>query len=119
MKKTILSLLVTCLISPFGLLAEGDCETTCCKAPEVVKYTQPELPQELLKPGETAQIVLRCAIGAKGELIGAKAVSSSHEALEEVVVAAVKNWKFDASLEKGEAQRATIDIPFQFTVAAK
>ena len=35
------------------------------------------------------------------------------------VVAAVKDWKFNASLEKGESQRATIDIPFQFTVAAK
>ena len=119
MKKTILSILVTCLLSPFTVFAEEDCETACCAAPQVVKYNKPELPTDLLKPGESAQIILRCAISAEGELIGIKTVSSSHEALEKVVIAAVNDWKFEPSLEMGEAQRATIDIPFQFTVAAK
>jgi len=118
MKFVIKFAVLLALLSPIRLLAE-DCEVSCCKAPTVVNYSQPEIPADLLKPGETAEIVLRCAIDDKGQLIGTKTISSSHKHLEGLVVAAVQQWTFAASLEKGEPQRATVNIPFKFTVAAK
>ena len=104
--------------APVCLLGEN-CDVACCKSPTVVKYQQPEVPADLLKPGESAEIVIRCAIDRQGKLIGTKTVTSSHEQLEASVVTAIQNWTFDASLEKGEPRRATINIPFKVTLAAK
>ena len=118
MKSVSIFTLMISLFAPVVLLG-SECEVTCCKAPSVVDFAQPVIPNNLLKPGETAEITLRAAIGKDGKLIGTKTVSSTHPKIEDVVVSAVKNWTFDASLEKGEAQRATINIPFKFTVAAK
>ncbi|MDA0349408.1 MAG: TonB family protein [Verrucomicrobia bacterium] len=118
MNSVIKLAVVITLLSPVGLFAE-DCEVSCCKAPTVVNYSKPEIPADMLKSGETAEIVLRCAIDEKGQLIGVKTLSTSHDKLEAVVLAAVQHWTFDASLEKGEPQRATVNIPFKFTVASK
>ncbi len=118
MKSVSLLALIISLFAQATLIG-SDCEVTCCKAPSVVNYAQPEIPQDLLKPGETVEITLRAAIDENGKLIGTKTISETHPNIEAAVVKAVKNWTFDPSLEKGEAQRATINIPFKFTVAAK
>ena len=114
---SVLALVASLVIQ--GSLLGSDCDVTCCKAPSVVEYAQPELPKDFVKAGETAEIVLRVAIDDKGKLIGTKTISNTHPNIEETVVAAVKEWTFSASLEKGEPQRATVNIPFKFTVASK
>ncbi len=123
MKITILITLASFLFSGLTVFGESDCgvatNSSCCKAPSVVKFSQPQLPKDLLKAGETAEIVIRCAIDENGKLIGTKTVSSSHRDLESVVVAAIANWEFESALEKGEKLRATVDVPFRFTVAAR
>lgn len=118
MKSVSLFTLFISLVFQVALMG-SECEVTCCKAPSVVNFAQPDIPKDLLKPGETAEITLRAAIDEQGNLIGTKTIATTHPNIEAAVVEAVKSWTFDASLEKGEAQRATINIPFKFTVAAK
>lgn len=123
MRITIFITLASFLLSGLTVLGESECgeaaNLSCCKAPTVVKFSQPHLPKDLLKPGETAEIVIRCAIDENGKLVGTKTVSSSHEDLESVVVAAMADWKFESALEKGEKLRSTVNIPFRFTIAAR
>ena len=118
MKSVSVLALFTSLIAQATLFG-SDCEVTCCKAPSVVNYAQPDIPQDLLKPGETVEITLLAAIDENGKLIGTKSISATHPNIEDAVITAVKNWTFEASVEKGEPQRSTINIPFKFTVAAK
>jgi TonB family protein len=123
MKNTILITLASFLFAGLTVFGESECgvfaNSECCKAPSVVKFSQPQLPSDLLKPGETAEIIIRCAIDEDGKLVGTKTISSSHQVLESIVVKAMANWEFDAALEKGEKQRATINVPFRFNVAAR
>ena len=114
---SIFALLITFVFH--AALTGSECEVTCCKAPSVVNFAQPDIPKDLLNPGETAEITLRAAIDEQGKLIGTKTIATTHPNIEATVIEAVKSWTFDASLEKGEAQRATINIPFKFTVATK
>lgn len=122
MKPSVFLISAIIFLFQSGLAASecGDAKVdACCKAPEVVKYSQPELPAKMLKPGESAEIVVRVAINEKGELVGTKTVSSSNKDIEAIVIAAIQEWEFEPSLLNGEARRATINIPFKFTVAAK
>ncbi|MCB1121550.1 MAG: energy transducer TonB [Verrucomicrobiae bacterium] len=121
---------ISALITLIGLLftvsnAFGDASCNpdetkdCCKGPTIVKYSDPQLPDNFLTKGETAEIVVRCAIDENGKLIGAKTIKTSRQDLEKIVMAAIEKWEFDPSLHMGEPQRATINIPFKFTVASK
>ena len=121
MKLSVIPIIFSILMSPVLMFANESCgdEKTCCSAPKVVKYVQPELPADLLKPGDSARIVVRCAIDETGKLVGARTVSASRKDVEAIVLDALKSWEFEAAKHEGEAQRSTINIPFSFTVAAK
>jgi TonB family protein len=77
------------------------------------------LPENFLNKGETAEIVVRCAIDEKGELVSAKSLKSTREDLEKIVIDAIQKWEFEASTHMGKPQRATLSIPFKFTLASK
>lgn len=122
MRIPTLVFLITSLITftgAYGASNSDDSAKSCCKGPTVVKFEEPKIPEDFLTKGETAEIVVRCAINEKGELIGAKTVKSTREDLEKIVMAALEKWEFDPSTHMGEPQRATLNIPFRFTVAAK
>jgi len=118
MKKTLLILSIITAISAFSA-AQAEESKDCSIAPEVAKYVEPQLPNDVLTPGETGKVIVKCAISEDGELIGVKTLSSSHEALTEVVMQALEKWEFKAATLNGEPVRATVDIPFSFALAKK
>jgi len=100
-----------------GTETKAEAGQDCCLAPEVAKYVEPSLPEDVLAAGETGKVVVKCAINEDGELVGIKTLASTHEELTEVVMEALKEWEFKAATLNGEPIRANVDIPFNFSLA--
>ena len=86
-------------------------------SPVPAKVEEPVLPRNLLKPGESAEIVICAAIDEKGKLVNARTVSATHEELEKVVIASLKKWEFRPAMRDGKPVKSRVDIPFKFVVA--
>ena len=114
-----ISLMITPLISFGNLNGSIFKNDSCCIAPVVKKYIQPKIPSDVVEPGQTGEITVKCLIDDQGNLVGAKTVQSSHDKLEDAVMSALENWEFDAAVHMGEHRRSTIDVPFRFTVASR
>ena len=83
----------------------------------MVKAEEPVLPRKLLKPGESAEIIIRCAIDEKGELVNVRTITTTHKELEKVVMKSLENWEFRAAMLNGKPLKSRVDIPFKFVLA--
>ena len=86
-------------------------------APVTAKAEEPVLPRSLLKPGESAEIVICAAIDENGKLVNARTVSATHKELEKVVIKSLKKWEFRPAMLDGKPIKSRVDIPFKFVVA--
>ncbi len=85
--------------------------------PITAKTEQPVLPRNLLKPGESAEIVICCAIDEDGDLVNARTISTTHKELEKVVIESLEKWEFRPAMLNGKPVRSRVDIPFKFVLA--
>ena len=117
MKKN-LSLLITPAIA-FGSLSHANLTERYGSNTSVVsKYVEPVIPSEMVKAGESCEIIVRCVIDEEGNLVEAKTISTSNKHLESAVIEAVENWEFEAAKHKGQGRCSTINVPFRFTLAS-
>ena len=86
-------------------------------APVTAKAEEPVLPRSLLKPGESAEIVICAAIDENGKLVNTRTVSATHKELEKVVIKSLKKWEFRPAMLDGKPIKSRVDIPFKFVVA--
>ncbi len=85
--------------------------------PITAKTEQPVLPSNLLKPGESAEIVICCAIDEDGDLVNTRTISTTHKELEKVVIESLEKWEFHPAMLNGKPVRSRVDIPFKFVLA--
>lgn len=85
--------------------------------PITAKAERPVLPKNLLKPGESAEIVICAAIDEDGDLVNTRTVSTTHKELEKIVMESLEKWEFRPAMLNGKPVKSRVDIPFKFVVA--
>ncbi len=117
---TVLSLLLLGAAATVGHANESDNKKSpdpTKVGPVTAKAEEPVLPRSLLKPGESAEIVICAAIDEKGKLVNTRTVSATHKELEKVVIKSLEKWEFRPAMLDGKPIKSRVDIPFKFVVA--
>lgn len=117
---TILSLLLLGAAAAVGHSNESDNKKSpdpTKVGPVTAKAEEPVLPKNLLKPGESAEIVICAAIDEDGDLVNTRTVSTTHKELEKIVMESLEKWEFRPAMLNGKPIKSRVDIPFKFVVA--
>ena len=117
---TILSILLAGVAGALGKPHESEGKRSLDQvkvAPLTAKAEEPVLPRSLLKPGESAEIVICAAIDEKGKLVNTRTVSATHKELEKIVIKSLEKWEFRPAMLDGKPIKSRVDIPFKFVVA--
>ncbi len=117
---TVLSLLLAGVVGAVGKTPESEEKRSLDQlkvAPVTAKAEEPVLPRSLLKPGESAEIVICAAIDENGKLVNTRTVSATHKELEKIVIDSLEKWEFRPAMLDGKPIKSRVDIPFKFVVA--
>ncbi len=87
------------------------------QAPVARFQARPQYPAELRAAGIEGSVVVEFVVGTEGDVEHARAVRSTHPALESAAAEAVTRWKFKAGRKDGRDVRTRLQIPIVFTVA--
>lgn len=71
-------------------------------APKAVHTVMPAYPEELRKHGVRGQVELKAAVDEKGSLMGIQVTKSLHPYLDFAAVQALRQWKYEPSLQNGK-----------------
>ncbi len=88
-----------------AVIAEGD-----VKPPKLVKKVNPVYPDEARKEGIEGAVILKVRTDEQGSIEKIKVLESPHDLLSKAAVEAVKQWKYEPMLKKGNP------VPIIFTV---
>jgi TonB family protein len=84
----------------------------------VVKVT-PKFPEGAKEKGIYGEVVVEGTTDKKGEVVKVKVLKGAHELLNEAVVAAVKQWKYELPEYKGKSYAITFTVTVRFNPADK
>lgn len=79
----------------------------------VVKVT-PKFPEEAKEKGIYGEVVVEGTTNKEGEVVKVKVLKGAHELLNEAVVAAVKQWKYELPEYKGKTYAITFVVTVRF-----
>ena len=82
--------------------------------PVLVVKVQPEFPEEAKEKGIYGEIVVEGTTNKKGEVVKVKVLKGAHELLNEAVIAAVKQWKYELPEYKGKTYAITFVVTVRF-----
>ncbi len=88
-----------------AVVAEGD-----VKPPKLVKKVNPVYPDEARKEGIEGAVILKVRTDEQGSIEKIKVLESPHDLLSKAAIEAVKQWKYEPMLKKGNP------VPIIFTV---
>ncbi len=117
---TVLSFLFLGIAAAVGNSKESDHKKSLVHnmvGPITAKAEEPVLPRNLLKPGESAEIVICAAIDQDGDLVNARTISTTHKELEKIVIESLEKWEFRPAMLNGKPVKSRVDIPFKFVLA--
>lgn len=79
------------------------------KNPRLIHTVEPKYPEEAVKAKVEGKVVIEATTDTEGDVVAAK-VLQGHPLLKQAAVDAIKQWKYEPYIEKGEKK------PVQFTV---
>jgi TonB family protein len=82
--------------------------------PVLVVKVQPEFPDEAKEKGIYGEVVVEGTTNKKGEVVKVKVLKGAHELLNEAVVTAVKQWKYELPEYKGKTYAITFVVTVRF-----
>lgn len=82
--------------------------------PVLVVKVQPEFPEEAKEKGIYGEVVVEGTTNKKGEVVKVKVLKGAHELLNEAVIAAVKQWKYELPEYKGKTYAITFVVTVRF-----
>ncbi|MCA9753696.1 MAG: energy transducer TonB [Gemmatimonadetes bacterium] len=85
------------------------------KAPQIRRYVDPEYPQIAMETGMEGVVQLKLTVDERGRVISAM-VLSGDKVFHAPALAAAKKWTFQPAEMSGNAVKATIIIPLEFTI---
>jgi protein TonB len=88
-----------------AVIAEGD-----VKPPKLIKKVNPVYPDEARKEGIEGAVILKVRTDEQGSIEKIKVLDSPHDLLSKAAIEAVKQWKYEPLLKKGNP------VPIIFTV---
>lgn len=97
--------------------APGDTGLAAVDHPAVpVRQPPPAYPRQALRRGESGEVLVRVVVGTDGRPSQVQvARSSSHRALDQAAVKAVRRWRFQPATRDGQSVPQTVHIPVDFT----
>ncbi|MGY0559561.1 energy transducer TonB [Luteimonas sp. A277] len=83
--------------------------------PRPIHSPAPTYPRSALRRGHSGEVLVRALVGVDGrprqvEVIG----SSSHRALDQAALRAVRNWRFQPAMQDGQPVAEPVEIPVEF-----
>jgi TonB family protein len=87
--------------------------------PVLVVKVQPKFPDEAKEKGIYGEVVVEGTTNKKGEVVKVKVLDGAHELLNEAVVAAVKQWKYELPEYKGKTYAITFVVTVRFNLEDK
>lgn len=100
-------------VQPFRFGGETiDTTSVAATRPEPKSRVVPEVPDELAHI--SADVTVALAISSTGETIDSSVVSSTHEELNNLCLAAAKKWTFKPATIQGRAISSKVYLPFHF-----
>lgn len=108
MKKSTLIPLIAALLLGAGTLFA---ETT---DPELKEGSMPAYPEKARSKGLEGTVVVEALVDENGRVFAAEVVESIDKALDDVSLAAVRNWSFAPAMEDGKPTMKVVRIPINF-----
>jgi TonB family protein len=84
------------------------------KPPVVVFRVPPEYPANFKGPAVSGEVIVEFIVGESGDVIDAVVVKSLTAQLDEITLAAVKQWKFRPAVREGKHVRSLMQVPIGF-----
>ena len=87
--------------------------------PKLAVKVKPEFPEEAEKEGIYGEVVVEGTTDQKGNVIKVEIIKGAHELLNEAVVNAVKQWKYELPEHKGKTYAITFTVTVHFNLEDK
>lgn len=87
--------------------------------PVLVVKVQPEFPDEAKEKEIYGEVVVEGTTNKKGEVVKVKVLKGAHELLNDAVIAAVKQWKYELPEYKGKTYAITFVVTVRFNLKDK
>lgn len=97
--------IIALFVSPYANAGDWDVQ------PTVKMSVAPQNPSKI-----KGMVMATIQIDEKGHVASAKIAKSTDSALEESVLEAVKQWRFNPAQKEGNAIACQINLPFQFKI---
>jgi TonB family protein len=88
------------------------------RPPRVISAVEPVYPLALRFDGTSGRVLLEVIVGKDGTPAHIKALESPHPALTESAIAAMKQWRFEPAIVKGQPAFARLHIPLIFNISS-
>lgn len=92
--------------------ATFDAEVAVTARPKALSRVAPEVPEAL--QNISGKVTVAVQLDAAGKLTDARIVSSTHEELNPLCLAAVQAWRFAPAYEAGQGKPSLVYVPFAF-----
>jgi len=96
-------------------LADAGTAVLVDSQPVPIHRPPPEYPRRALRRGASGEVVVRVLVGTDGQPRQVEiAHSSSHRALDQAALQAVRRWRFEPAMRNGQPVAQTVQVPFDF-----
>lgn len=84
--------------------------------PKLIRDVRPQYTADAMRRGITGAVLLRCVVDRDGVPTSLEIVRSLDEELDQVALAALKQWRFEPGKKNGNAVLVQIDVTMSFTM---
>jgi TonB family protein len=102
-----------------GIEIDDKGKVTVKVKPVLIVKVQPKFPDEAKEKGIYGEVVVEGTTNKKGEVIKVKVLDGAHKLLNEAVIAAVKQWKYELPEYKGKTYAITFTVTVRFNLEDK
>ncbi len=103
----------------FEVDAEGKVKVEVKVKPVLVVKVTPEFPDKAKEKGIYGEVEVEGRTDKEGNVISVKVLKSAHKLLDEAVIAAVKQWKYELPEYKGKSYAITFVVTVRFNLKDK
>ncbi len=86
------------------------------RQPTTVYQPAPPYPFELKRTGVEGSVNVEFIVDARGEVVHARVLNSTHPGFEEAAVIGVMKWKFRPGMKAGRKVNSRMMVPIKFTI---
>lgn len=86
------------------------------KAPKPRRVVEPDYPTVARQAEIEGRVTMKITVDEKGKVISAAVIASDADVFNDSALAAVKQWTFEPAEQSGNAVKATIIVPLEFTL---